>query len=863
MTYPNPHPVIREKTFLSSLVPGREEVPLVVAAVGVALLTTADVQPLMPPGAASIFVSGVPKMAHAWQILIVALLVAVTAAAVLRGWRRIPGPAAILVCTVSAAAFLINVIILFPAVSVADLMTRRVNWILYGPMFVLPFLACAATVLLALAHDKRFASGVLLATGAAGYLFYFQQLDYYLGIRVPQFPAPGRATFAGMIGAGVVLVAGLAGRGHDAPEPLKAARSAALAAKITAAAAAIAVAVAVFYEFVAVLQPSATRVFVQRFLPGIVVFAVAPAVLAAGACLAAAGRRDPDRPCAAGVLITAGFLTLTYFVASHVFGWLVPLRYMSGQALLSDDIGVAGGLAFLLAGFTLLASRGAANAGAVPVPAPDAAVPVPVAGAQRFTETGDPARSDTTRYLCAAAHFDDRFARQVIGQVAGNPHRAVVPSLGVDLGTVLRHCFAARRRQVLRDVLITAIVLGILPIVLDFRNLTGFRDAAVLVVLAAIVAFTERWVSRYRVAARQLSRGAFDPTRAPWLTAEEKQQVDRVQASVHGNISVYGTYSPFVGSGSAQGGWSFAVNLAKGKEPAGRNVRLAPKPFEVQELYQAVQQDIEELGLAGLLIEDRLLVDGQSIRDDTRFIQDRMAQPVTTIGAERLRELVHTPDLQNRAYQCVRMQDWRGDLVLSVFINFTRRGSGLLAEVQHYLLAPVRKPYREVDQMASRPTVRRWNTELRHAPATMTAALVQAPFRTAGTLWRMGTRWNHERVIKRHIDDDPEYNFGAQTSIRELAQSAHYRKYFQQVDRGLNTKLIDRQVLDSIMTFLDAHDIDISQFEEQRTTILNQGLLISGGQVSAGSVAVGEHSRAGVTQFLQNVPNIRKQGENP
>jgi hypothetical protein len=118
-------------------------------------------------------------------------------------------------------------------------------------------------------------------------------------------------------------------------------------------------------------------------------------------------------------------------------------------------------------------------------------------------------------------------------------------------------------------------------------------------------------------------------------------------------------------------------------------------------------------------------------------------------------------------------------------------------------------------------------------------------------------------VIKRHIDDDPEYNFGAQTSIRELAQSAHYRKYFQQVDRGLNTKLIDRQVLDSIMTFLDAHDIDISQFEEQRTTILNQGLLISGGQVSAGSVAVGEHSRAGVTQFLQNVPNIRKQGENP
>lgn len=116
-------------------------------------------------------------------------------------------------------------------------------------------------------------------------------------------------------------------------------------------------------------------------------------------------------------------------------------------------------------------------------------------------------------------------------------------------------------------------------------------------------------------------------------------------------------------------------------------------------------------------------------------------------------------------------------------------------------------------------------------------------------------------MVRRFADTGSEFNFGALTSVRELAQSGRYRKYFQQIDQDLNTKLINRQVIDTVMEFLDAHNIDISQFEEQRATILNQGLLISGGQFNAGSVAVGEHSRARMTQFTQGVQaTLRRQG---
>jgi hypothetical protein len=214
----------------------------------------------------------------------------------------------------------------------------------------------------------------------------------------------------------------------------------------------------------------------------------------------------------------------------------------------------------------------------------------------------------------------------------------------------------------------------------------------------------------------------------------------------------------------------------------------------------------------------------------------------------------------NRPYQCIRLQAWDGDLILSVFVNFTKRGTVLLAEVQHYLLAPLQPEYRQADRLASWSLGQRLRTELRSAPRAVTATMIRAPFRISRLVLRTGLGWHTERAALRRIKTDPEYNFGATTSVRELAQARHYRRYFQQVDRDLNTKFIDRQVLDTIVDFLDARNIDVSQFQEQRSMILNNGLLVSGGEFKAGSVAVGEQARAGTTQFTQGVQSLLRQG---
>lgn len=71
-------------------------------------------------------------------------------------------------------------------------------------------------------------------------------------------------------------------------------------------------------------------------------------------------------------------------------------------------------------------------------------------------------RDDTTRYLCAAAHLDARFADGAIREFLVEPLRAISPSPAIDSATVLREAGAARRRGLLRDRLLLAILILLL-----------------------------------------------------------------------------------------------------------------------------------------------------------------------------------------------------------------------------------------------------------------------------------------------------------------------------------------------------------------------------------------------------------------
>jgi hypothetical protein len=429
-----------------------------------------------------------------------------------------------------------------------------------------------------------------------------------------------------------------------------------------------------------------------------------------------------------------------------------------------------------------------------------------------------------TRHLCCALHLNDDLLRRATREVIDCPGRGIAPSFGIDLGTVVRHALLARRRMWLRDALLTSLSLLLLP-QLTVLVITMNRDLlvpiAVCLVLGWLVGAGDR-AGRSRLVARHLSAEGFEQHRQLRLTPAEERKIQAIQALDRGNVTAYSGYFPFVGSGSPIGGWSFALSVLKGRESLD-GLRQTPHPFELAELYEAVRLEVEKLGIEGVHVEDRLYVDGEQASSDPRF-RTTSTPPhlIGSVSADELDDLVRTPERINRVYRCLRIHGWGGEYVLSIYLNFTRTGRGLFAEARYFLLLPTRDEDRSYARGAARHSLRR------SVPALLGA--VPSAFRDLRDLSRTA--------------EDERTPWGATTSLRELAQSRQHRRYFQQLDREMTSKIVERQLLDTITEFLRDRNIDTFEVEERQTAILNNGLIVSGGTVNAGSLAVGTNSQS-------------------
>jgi hypothetical protein len=96
----------------------------------------------------------------------------------------------------------------------------------------------------------------------------------------------------------------------------------------------------------------------------------------------------------------------------------------------------------------------------------------------------DPGRGcdDTTRYLCAAAHLDARFADGAIREFLTEPTRVVPPVAGVRAGAVLAEAVAARARRKVRDAVLVTLFAGVL-VTLSLSLVIAWLLVGVIVVL--------------------------------------------------------------------------------------------------------------------------------------------------------------------------------------------------------------------------------------------------------------------------------------------------------------------------------------------------------------------------------------------
>ena len=294
------------------------------------------------------------------------------------------------------------------------------------------------------------------------------------------------------------------------------------------------------------------------------------------------------------------------------------------------------------------------------------------------------------------------------------------------------------------------------------------------------------------------------------------------------------------------------VDSRRGKEGLNGD-RLPPLPFGVDDLYRCTADRMRDLRLDRLGMESRLFVSGRDLAGLPWLLPTPASRPHTVADQRVVDHFRQRPSDLVRHYLAVRIVGWEGELIVSLFLRFSFTGDNLFCEASYFLLPPVEKRYHDIDDRGAAADLRTVGELLARSLLHTLPLVVIAPFAVLQRALAPLTGWLESRTQRRLARQSPTYDHGAATTVRERAMSKQYRHYFQKLDREMYVKLVEQQILDAIVTFLDARNVDTSELRQRQSTILNNGVIVTGGRIEAQNFAVGEGAAARTEQAFRKV----------
>jgi hypothetical protein len=479
--------------------------------------------------------------------------------------------------------------------------------------------------------------------------------------------------------------------------------------------------------------------------------------------------------------------------------------------------------------------------------------PMPVPISNPVPNAGETYKqSEGTRLLCASAYLDRGFRKEVIKTYVNEEYKAIAPSFGIDQVTVIQHCLNAHKKLDGREIwLLVAAILAFITGVVGIFPLTFIACLA-----AAVYVFMDKRKVN-AIVRKNFLRGKFNPDATP-LNVDAR--VQHIRDSENGNVLIYSGFTPFAGSGLNLNGWSFALDLRKTCDPNGQPVRSesGSDRITVPELYERVDQDIRALDLNRVTVEDKLYVNGRDIRDDKRFLSNPLSRPKNRVDAQVVSNAMAEPSHQLRHYRCIRVVDWSGELVLSIFFRLSKLSHNLFVEASYFLLTPIAEKYRKADSLGQSSTLKQTVGDVIFAIVATPFLLLFSPFVVFGKMQEGLQEGTQRKKEKTEILENPSFDYGASRSIRQWTSSDHYRRYFQKLDKDMYAKVLEKTILDSIITILEERNIDVSELKQRQTTILNNGVMVSGGNITTDNLAVGQGAKIGqkISQVAAKAANV-------
>ncbi|MEU4155868.1 hypothetical protein [Actinoplanes sp. NPDC026670] len=350
-------------------------------------------------------------------------------------------------------------------------------------------------------------------------------------------------------------------------------------------------------------------------------------------------------------------------------------------------------------------------------------------------------------------------------------------------------------------------------------SLSALLGSALLTMIVVFVTPAATSLTQWSHAVRH------SPGRQPEPLAPD-HRIEEIQNQQRGNTSVYSGYSPFIGSGTPIGVEGFALRMIRSQnglaDQSDEGAReFQELPFSNGELVAYVGSGLAELATAhdparripGLTVADRLFVAGN----------EALWSEVWSDAATISQVLVNPTDSCRHYLEC-QVTSWNGELITSVYVHFLLAGRTLYLEIATNALTPCQDLYRTVDDLRSQgawPYLRAAWWGLASAASTVASAPINLVRAALVAMTRQGSRAASARLPR-------GFDYGAQTSVRELASPGLLRNDFQTQDVVKFKNILTRRVVASTLDFLVAKGVDVTEFRQRANVLINEGVIVGG-----------------------------------
>lgn len=301
------------------------------------------------------------------------------------------------------------------------------------------------------------------------------------------------------------------------------------------------------------------------------------------------------------------------------------------------------------------------------------------------------------------------------------------------------------------------------------------------------------------------------------------------------NICIFSGIKPFIGSGKIYKNSSFVLVIDKAKISMMNDTSIID--FSEDEIYEFIQTSLSKNYSN---INQKLYINGSLLNNDTNLLY---AINKGNLAKKFWEEYSKQNNNAIRRYICITNVSESEEVQTSFFIRFSKQQNNtLFVEITATILPPVSSLYRIIEQLPKKISFARFILISQTAIFLSIYNLFKSLVYGLKFIFTIKERIFAKKIIQIQIEENPLFDYGEKSTLREDISNTSFETFYNFMDEQQLSKQIEKSFFTNFIKFLDSKNIDTFELTQQETTIINHGLIMSGGEFNAENMAIGKKS---------------------